>query len=116
MQAGKLKYKMNLLEPRRKSDSYNDPAASGWNVARGIYVALRPLKGNERYVADRTQHETTHRIDTRYANDITPENMLEYFDALKGTYRYFQISEVIDPEEIGATLKITATEIYGFKR
>lgn len=110
---------MMLQKPSLKVDDYNEEIASagilsddGWEDMYELDVSLRPLRASERYVAKRTQHETTHEIGCRFVTDISPEKRFKYYDENREQYRYFYIAGIKDPDELGAELQLTVSEIW----
>lgn len=81
---------------------------STWATAATVWAVVEPLQGMERYVANQTQRNVSHRVTIRYRSGVTPAQRL-VFDP-DGAARVFNITSVIDPMERHVMLVLDALE------
>lgn len=103
MQAGKLDKRVTLQQLNRTADG-----AGGWeevwaNVAT-VWARVSPLRGGERYEAQRVQANLSHKVTIRHRAGTTPAMRILY-----GT-RVLQITAVIDPDERHEVLELLCEE------
>jgi SPP1 family predicted phage head-tail adaptor len=75
-----------------------------WPDGDTIWASVTPLKGYEKFQAMQMQTPNTHKIMTRYRDDITTASRL----TLDG--RIFWVKEVVNVEERNRFLQIQAIE------
>ena len=79
-----------------------------WQVIATRRAALKPMRGNERYNAQRVHAEVDHKITVRYDStlaDLSPK------DRIRKGARIFKIDAVINVAERNRELEILATEV-----
>lgn len=75
-------------------------------VDRGtIWAEIRPLRGNEFWMAQQVNSKITHKITTRYYQNIDSVNRLKFGD------RLFEIISVINPDERCSELNFLCEEV-----
>lgn len=69
-----------------------------------VFASIEPLRGRERYEAQRVDAEINHRIRMHYVAGVTPKMRIVF-----GT-QTFDIKSVVNVRSLGKELEILATE------
>lgn len=104
MNPGKLRHRITIQSPTVVADGSGGYTVSGYSEVATVWAAVIPLTAQEQYFAQQLNQRTTHRIRTRYRNDVTAAMRI-----LLGT-RSFEIVGVRNIGERGRELEIMAME------
>lgn len=108
MEAGRLRWRVTIQHPTRtvSNTSGEKAVAFGTNDADvTVWAEIKPVTAREQIQATQTQGIATHVITMRYRDDVTDQCRIKFGD------RIFNITGVINPEELGVSLQILATEV-----
>lgn len=107
MRAGKLRHRVRIERPVRTVAASGAVAPGTWSLVRDVWASIEPLSGRELIEAGRMSSEVTHRITTRYDQDIVE---------MDSTYRMvfrsrvFSPVSMVVPDERNESIVISARE------
>lgn len=102
MRAGQLRHRLEIQTKSGTQDTYGQPAED-WTTQATVWGSVEPLLGRERFTAQQTQAEVTHRIRIRH-RDLTAKSRIKFGS------RYFEIIEILNPKERNVELSLLAKE------
>lgn len=105
MRPGKLRMRLAIQVNRAERDEFGEPAPDAWDTVAVRWGQVEPLSGRERFVADQTGSQVTHRIRLRMFDGLTAKHRLRI------GCRVFSISSVVQPDERGREHLISAIEV-----
>jgi len=100
---GALRTELSLQRATLTADGLGGHVES-WNEIATLFARVEPVSATSRFAADQTAETTTHRITTRYRNDLASGMRL----VRNG--RIFGVVSVHDPDETGRYLVCRARE------
>lgn len=104
MRAGKRRHKVIIQKDTGSSlDDYGGPEAV-WETHATVWVSIEPLRGGERFDAQRLNPEIENKIGCPYVASTTPKMRIKYGS------RYMNILAVIDEEERHRELQLLCAE------
>lgn len=92
MRAGDLRHSIVLQKPTEASDGIGGMTTT-WSTFKTVRAAIWPLKGAEYISAMQVTSEISHKIRIRYISGLTPKHRIKWGS------RYFDIEEIINPDE-----------------
>lgn len=113
MRSGRLRHRVTLEDPNRIRDSMGGWKEDGtWSEVETVFASIEPLRGSERYDAQRLNPELSHTIIMRYIALLTPRMRVKYDDPDEGL-RYFKIESLVDMREERRELHLMCSEEVG---
>ena len=103
MRAGSLRFKAELQRYTPTQNSYGEEVKA-WSKILDIYCDIKPIRSQERMVAQGLYTEATHTLYTRFIADIKPK------DRILVKNRVFDIIGIINQQERDKALTITCKE------
>ena len=104
MNAGKLRNRIRIEEPARGTDEGGGRPDMGWALVAEVWANIRPITGQERIAAMRSEVAVTHRIEIRYRAGLTEKMRVVYGD------RVFNVRAVLDVDEARDEMQLLAEE------
>ena len=108
--AGKLRHRIeiqenkSLLEPDKNRNEYNEEPPK-WESVATRWASVGPLSANESLVAEQVQGFTNHKVVMRYFKGLQAKR-----HRVKFRERYFNISSILNTDEIGEEMVLMVTE------
>ncbi len=102
--AGKYRYKLDIMEQSGGLDTNGYPIPDGWQSVGLIYAQKLGLRGQEYFAAMAVQSEETVKFKTRFTNKITNANRLK-LQVGASDYITYEIESVFD--EYGQKKELT---------
>lgn len=102
MRAGLLNRKIVIQSKTITTDSYGGQVES-WATFATVWASKNPLNGRELMAAQAAQSEVTTKFVTRYLSGVLPSMRISFGG------EYYNISEVIDPDDAHRELQILTT-------
>jgi len=104
MRIGDLRHRISLQELVSIPDGMGG-FSEEWQDVATVWASVEPLRGQERYLAQQTLQEVTHKVTMRYREGVSTR-MRIFFGG-----RLFTIKAILDPEERHKWLEILCSEI-----
>lgn len=104
MRAGKLRYRVSIMEPVETQNEYGE-AITTWNALAVVWASKEDLAGREYFAAQQTESEVTTRFRMRYHAGLTSKMRL----TLSGTD--YDIQSIADPDGRTRELVIMARAV-----
>jgi len=108
--AGDLRHRVeiqenkSLLEPDKNRNEYNEEPPK-WETVATRWAAILPLSGSESLAAEQVQGTTNHKVVMRYFKGLSSKK-----HRLKFRGRLFNISSILNIDEIGEAMELMVTE------
>ena len=103
MQAGTLRHRIAIQSATETQNVYGEKIKS-WSTDVTVWGSIRPLRGQERFLAQQISPEVTHKIIIRGGQTVTPANRLLF------NSRYFYIESPLDADERGIFMELLCKE------
>ena len=105
MRAGQLRHRGDIEQPSPVTEATLGQPVPTWSTfARGVWAAIEPVTGTERFVSQELLATASHVIKIRYFDGVNSSMRFKY------GARIFQFQSVIDKGERRRELLIAATE------
>lgn len=104
MKPGRLRHRIIIQQLTRTPDG-GGGYTEDWTTFASVWADVYPLKGTERYEAQKVQASISHRITARYRAGVKPSMRVNY------NGRIFGIDAVIDVEERHHVLQLLCSEV-----
>jgi SPP1 family predicted phage head-tail adaptor len=92
MRVGELRKQATIEAEAQLADGAGGYAL-GWAAVATVWADIKPLNGNEVFVAQHLEGHVTHRVTMRYRSDVTSDMRLVYDN------RVFNIRAVMNTDE-----------------
>lgn len=106
--AGKLRHKVVVETSTSSREATYGDVQHTWSALDApngeVWANVKPLSGNERWIANAVTPEVTHRITMRYNPRVAPKDRIKY-----GT-RTFGILSVLNIDERNEMIELMAVE------
>lgn len=103
LKSGDLRHLIDIQRAAKVRDASGGYATS-WSSQSQPHAKIKPISGNERWQAMKTEANITHKMYIRYESGLLPSDRI-VFDS-----RTFQIKAIINLEERNKWLEISAIE------
>lgn len=103
IRAGELNRQITIQARSATKDSFGQESTT-WTDVITCFASISPLSGRELIAAQAQVAETTHEIQIRYRNWVTPANRVKY----QG--RVFNILNVLDEDMRHKSLRLLCSE------
>lgn len=107
MQAGQLRYSVDLLRNQPTATDAAGAPIPNWVKVASVWANIRPISGREMWQAMQAAAELTHRVLMRYNTIAQPQMQIAY------NGRLFEIDSVIDTDERHIELVCVCKELVG---
>ena len=101
--SARLRHRLTLEQEIKTPDGAGGYTKT-WESVADIWAEIQPISGKERVFAGQISAEISHKITIRYRVGLNTAMRFVYND------RIFNISAILNPEEIGKTLEIWVSE------
>lgn len=101
---GNLRHRV-IIQGKQTTPDGMGGFVEAWQDIATVWGDVRPLRGQERYVAQQAVSEVTHKVTIRYMSGIAPGNRI-LFDG-----RVFDILAVINVAERNRWLELLCSEV-----
>lgn len=107
MRIGRLRHEVVIEQPGSATESrFGAPSSTGgWSTYSTVWARIVPLEGRERFEAQQTYEDVSHRIETRWLDGVTSQMRVKYNN------RTFQIEAPLNVEELDRELHLMCHEI-----
>jgi len=103
IEIGDMRHRITFQKPVETPDEHKGHTVS-WQDMITAWASVEPLSGREYFYAHQIQAEVTHRVKTRYRQDITVKMRIKHRD------RVLEIESIIDLKERHQILEILCRE------
>lgn len=103
MNAGKLRFQVDIQKPVETQNAYGEPEVSWSDVATAVWASIEPLKGREFFAAKQINADIEARIVMRYRSGVQAK-----YRILHGENEYY-IDSVINVGERDRELQLMCT-------
>ncbi|MBA7647338.1 hypothetical protein ES703_55110 [subsurface metagenome] len=103
MKTGDMRHRITFQQPIEKPDEHKGHTVEWANVVTA-WASVEPLSGREYFYSHQIKAEVTHRVKTRYREDITIKMRIKHRD------RVLEIESIIDLKERREELEILCRE------
>lgn len=109
MDPGAYRYEVVLeREVKGQRNQYNERSPSGWVEVEPMRVAIEPIKSREKFVANQTHAEITHRVRYWRNENVTEDKRFRWQDG--DNVRYLYVSSVTGMDHYNLQQEAEAVE------
>jgi len=100
-----LRHRVTIEEVTRSGDDQGGFTET-WTGRNTVWAGVEPLRGQERFEAQKINPKTTHKVILRYLEGLTPVMRVRFGD------RIFNVEEIINPSEKNESMELRCSEEY----
>lgn len=103
IEIGAMRHRITFQQPIKTPDGHKGHTVA-WQDMVTVWASVEPLSGREYFYSHQIKAELTHRVKTRYREDITVKMRIKHRD------RVLEIESIIDKKEKHEELEILCRE------
>ena len=77
MRAGKLRHRVEVLQPATAQDSFGE-VTPGWKLVGRRWAEVTPITGTDKLVRDQYRQAATHRVRLRFMEGLTVRHLIRH--------------------------------------